>query len=378
MFIALDQEARRRRAEDSRKNDGPFSCPLCREEVFLKRGAIITAHFAHTPGAACPAADAREMTPEHLALQKALERRLATAPGLQQVELEKVIAERRYDVFCTLADSGGRAHQVGFEIQVSEISPEEVLRRAQRDLELEVSTFWLLWAPGDSGEKRAPFGKKAGRRHELALRTSAAERALGALYGEVFLVKGPLSVTAVELGRRLSEAVFRIAWQSAVQPVPALDEAAQLVALPGSLTELLAGMPYAAPPRTRTRLLGRLQAGLEQGKKPLNVCELFWNMPAEARLARYSAGATHGIFALPQLWRTLVYVNHVLLRRRWQTEPILREIAENFACEVLPEVREALEDFQLYLRARGVLERRGKKRPRYEVLPHDPKKMLLT
>jgi competence protein CoiA len=54
MLCAIRQRDRKKVAAwDQVKTDGPFSCPLCIEEMILKKGTIKDHHFAHKPSITC-------------------------------------------------------------------------------------------------------------------------------------------------------------------------------------------------------------------------------------------------------------------------------------------------------------------------------------
>lgn len=110
---------------------GGYTCPYCHHPVHLKRSRVKVSHFAHAPGADCPAASEPE-SPEHLAAKALLAdefRRLGYDVILERPHPKY---RRRVDVAVRVPGRSGPVF-VAVEVQASAISTEEVIRRERAD-----------------------------------------------------------------------------------------------------------------------------------------------------------------------------------------------------------------------------------------------------
>lgn len=114
-----------------------YSCPACLHPVVLKPGRVKIPHFAHKPGAECPAA-AHEGA-DHLAAKKVLAHQFRQLGYI--VRLEEIFGtERRVDVAVAMPTG----HCVAVELQDSPISVDEMKRRMGVDQRNGFfATFWI-------------------------------------------------------------------------------------------------------------------------------------------------------------------------------------------------------------------------------------------
>lgn len=113
-------------AERDTDKAGPYSCPLCAHPVVLKPGRVKVPHFAHRPGATCPAGEHEGA--EHLAAKKVLAHQFRQLG--YTVQLEEIFgAQRRVDVAVTMPTG----HRVAVEVQDSPISVDEMKLRMAID-----------------------------------------------------------------------------------------------------------------------------------------------------------------------------------------------------------------------------------------------------
>lgn len=103
-----------------------YTCPVCGDQVVLKAGAIVTAHFAHRTGSNCNAAGESR---RHLAAKKLLADELTTRGWT--VELERMHGDdRRADLLVTTAAGDAR---FTIEIQDSRIQVDTMKDRERAD-----------------------------------------------------------------------------------------------------------------------------------------------------------------------------------------------------------------------------------------------------
>lgn len=134
-----------------------YTCPLCGHGVVLKPGRVKIPHFAHAPGADCPAAAHEGLA--HLATKKVLAKQFRILG--YDVRLEEQHGDRRIDVAVTLPTG----HRVAVELQDSPISVDAMKVRMAADRRHGFfGTTWtwigkrysLLRQAADNGEGRIP------------------------------------------------------------------------------------------------------------------------------------------------------------------------------------------------------------------------------
>ena len=110
-------------AMEAHKDDGPFHCPQCEEEVILKQGRVKIAHFAHFPDADCSYASEPESA-EHLSVKLEIYEALKAEPGVSKLQVERYLKEVRPDIsFCY------ENRYIAIEVQISPLRFDELIRR---------------------------------------------------------------------------------------------------------------------------------------------------------------------------------------------------------------------------------------------------------
>ncbi len=117
-----------------------FNCPGCRQAVILKRGKIVTAHFAHKPPVSCILALGE--TPFHLLAKKVLQQSFSERGFAAYVEWEvlSVVGDRRADV---LVQGLHPRYPVAFEIQHQSIDQSMIEHRTQAYMAANIPVIWL-------------------------------------------------------------------------------------------------------------------------------------------------------------------------------------------------------------------------------------------
>jgi competence protein CoiA len=111
--------------------------------VTLKRGHIVTPHFAHQPGSNCSYAGIGE-SEEHRSAKFEIYQALLTAPGVTNVQMERNLQEVRPDVSCIYKDT-----LIAIEVQISNLSPDDIERRTRAYASKNIA---VLWTPPQSLE----------------------------------------------------------------------------------------------------------------------------------------------------------------------------------------------------------------------------------
>lgn len=96
-----------------------YCCPECRSELVLKRGQLITPHFAHRAESRCSYAHDGE-SEEHRTMKMWMYDTLAAQPWVRYVRVEEWLAGRRADVWVETM----RGNRVAIECQASNLAPE--------------------------------------------------------------------------------------------------------------------------------------------------------------------------------------------------------------------------------------------------------------
>ena len=131
--------------------DGPFSCPACREQVILKQGRKVIAHFAHYPETACAYTGDGE-SDEHRLAKLEIYQALVRAPDVTDVRLERYLREVRPDVSFVL-----NGQLVALEIQASMIDRDGIAWRTTAYAKKNIAVLWMpLLLPDVCEERYAP------------------------------------------------------------------------------------------------------------------------------------------------------------------------------------------------------------------------------
>jgi competence protein CoiA len=117
------------------KDDGPFSCPMCNENVLVKKGRVKTHHFAHVPSSSCTYGVGESEA--HRRAKVEISEALRTHRSVSKLQLERSLGEVRPDIsFCL------NGHYVAIEVQISSLSLDTVIRRTQA---YAGKGIYLLW-----------------------------------------------------------------------------------------------------------------------------------------------------------------------------------------------------------------------------------------
>jgi competence protein CoiA len=118
------------------REDGPFFCPECEEEVILKQGSIILPHFAHFPEASCAYGTGK--SDQHRRAKYEIYETLKAHPDVSHLKVERYLKEVRPDISFLWQGKW----RVAIEIQISAISPEEIAHRTRC---YAAKNIWVLW-----------------------------------------------------------------------------------------------------------------------------------------------------------------------------------------------------------------------------------------
>lgn len=109
------------------------------------RAKRVTSHmgrqyFAHYPSLECPVVHKSE-SPQHLAMKQALKDRINAAPGWT-AEVEAAHPERAWTADVLATNTDGR--RLAFEVQLSQQTEEEFVRRSQRYVDDRIGPVWVV------------------------------------------------------------------------------------------------------------------------------------------------------------------------------------------------------------------------------------------
>ncbi len=138
MLVALESG---RRMEASVAEKGPaYICPKCSTEVILKKGRVITHHFAHKPPTDCTWASGE--TTAHMKAKTALCEALRQQGLKAELEVEILSSggDRRADVVLWSKDGKSR---VAFEIQHQPLSFDGIEQRTRGYIAAGVPVLWI-------------------------------------------------------------------------------------------------------------------------------------------------------------------------------------------------------------------------------------------
>ena len=124
-------------AEEVELSDGPFYCPACQEQLILKKGRKVVAHFAHRPDAECAYSGEGE-SEEHRLAKLEIYKALLQVPGVTDVRLERYLREVQPDVSFVL-----NRELVAIEIQLSLLSPKKIESRTKAYARKNIAVLWM-------------------------------------------------------------------------------------------------------------------------------------------------------------------------------------------------------------------------------------------
>jgi len=131
----------------SASREKSYFCTGCTEPVILKKGRWKRDHFSHKSQSSC-SLEGKSL--EHQAVQNHL---LNILP--------KVTLERRFPSIDRIADVFWKEKNIVFEVQVSPITYEEVLKRNRDYAQLGIDVIWIF--------HKTHFGRKKRKKAERAL-----------------------------------------------------------------------------------------------------------------------------------------------------------------------------------------------------------------
>lgn len=152
MFVAIDQEGlmvnvaekkwSRQRLMKLRK-ERIFNCPTCKQEVDLKIGSIIAAHFAHKKYGECPTVKGSHESDYHMRGKHDLYHWFTSQKGVESVKLEPYLQEtmQRPDLFIEY-----NQNKIAIEYQCSTIDTRILRKRSQLYHQEGISYLWILGA----------------------------------------------------------------------------------------------------------------------------------------------------------------------------------------------------------------------------------------
>lgn len=188
MLVALNEEDERVTADVAQRG-ADYHCPACGAPVVLKQGRRVLPHFAHMPARPCYVVSEPESA-VHLAMKAAVYQQFKVEPWVRGCELERVIGQRRADVWLETA-----VGPVAVECQVSAVPVAELAAKLRAYTEAGIATLYLV------------------HHHVLASVTEGAEvrvpawvLALHALYrGRVYVYHQDGAIVPVHLGAVLRQ-----------------------------------------------------------------------------------------------------------------------------------------------------------------------------
>lgn len=118
------------------REEGPFFCPECDEEVILKKGSIVLPHFAHYPEASCSYGTGE--SEQHRRAKYEIYEALRVHPSVSHLKVERYLKEVRPDISFLWRGKW----KVVIEMQISVISPEGIAHRTRW---YAAKNIWVLW-----------------------------------------------------------------------------------------------------------------------------------------------------------------------------------------------------------------------------------------
>lgn len=138
MLVAkrLVDEARVVAAEE-RRDAGPWCCPSCAIQVFLKKGEVKVHHFAHRPPVSCEYGSGE--SEEHRRCKTTIYEALRSTPGCSRWELERDLGSVRPDVSGYVGNT-----PVAVEVQASSLGLERIAHRTKEYANKGIFVLWLV------------------------------------------------------------------------------------------------------------------------------------------------------------------------------------------------------------------------------------------
>ncbi len=152
MLTALSRNPERKViAHCTEKSEGPFFCPECGDELLIRKGKIRVHHFAHIPPTNCIYGSGESQA--HLKCKVEIFDALKNDSRIDKLELERRLDGVRPDISFRVDG----CHYVAIEVQISDLSLDDIERRTKRYKELKVNVCWILQMNDEIwGERFAP------------------------------------------------------------------------------------------------------------------------------------------------------------------------------------------------------------------------------
>lgn len=127
-------------AKDAERSDGPFYCSFCESDATLRKGIVVSHHFAHKPPITCEYGTGESEL--HRQTKQEIYDFLSTDAGVTKLALERNLKTVRPDVSCYIGKT-----PIAIEVQLSSLSLERI---AHRTLEYAKKKIYVLWiSPND-------------------------------------------------------------------------------------------------------------------------------------------------------------------------------------------------------------------------------------
>lgn len=190
MLVALDINQNRCIAWDTNKEQKPFICPNCQDEVILRQGNKRVHHFAHKPPVNCTFGTGESQ--KHYEVKKAIYEALLKEANCTKCELERVLNGVRPDISLKINNS-----YVAIEIQNSTIDISLINQRIERYNKLNIHLIWIL--PDNNPKIVLPDSKDEGV-HKKLCRPKEWEKYLHKLYfGRLYYWQNNVNVKPLHL-----------------------------------------------------------------------------------------------------------------------------------------------------------------------------------
>ena len=191
MLTALDSKNKKCIAWNSNKNDKPYFCQECKEQVTLKKGNKNIHHFAHKAPVNCSFGTGESQ--KHYNVKKQIYETLLKEPNCSKCELERVLDGVRPDISLKINNS-----YVAIEVQKSNIDFRTIIQRFERYKKLNINLIWIM---PDSHPKIVSQDKKDNSCIKNICRPKEWEKYLHAMnYGRIYYWQNNAKVKAIHFG----------------------------------------------------------------------------------------------------------------------------------------------------------------------------------
>jgi competence protein CoiA len=123
-------------AKNSERSDAPFLCPACRKIVVLKKGRIVSAHFAHKPPVTCAYGTGESEL--HRQCKREIYEGLKVLPNVTNCELEVHLGTVIPDIFCVI-----NGVEVAIEVQKSDLTVSRIIERTEEYAKKKIAVLWI-------------------------------------------------------------------------------------------------------------------------------------------------------------------------------------------------------------------------------------------